>query len=299
MAVAFRIPGTSQTPELRFDANPTYALYHWLRAGGSRHAGDERLRPAFVLVGRSMDQRGVRGMIGPWEDALASGDTVDQSLQAFQARVRATGDDMATAMRIAERIFMEEHWPARKTRIGRALETARDVLAPVFPAMAKEHADLLGLEWPPAIAVHLVTDCSERGGAYSHPLTIDVTRHIGPTLCETVLHESTHVADVNGKQRGHRCLGDRLDAFLGEHGLSPQARFNAWHAVIFASSAAIVRRHISLDHEDYATAHNLYAYFGVPHVAEAWRAYAEDGRDEQRLRQALLDDVRASRNPAN
>jgi hypothetical protein len=67
--------------------------------------------------------------------------------------------------------------------------------------------------------------------------------------------------------------------------------------VIFASSAACTRHHISLDHEDYATSRNLYTWFGVPDAADIWRTYAEKGRDEGRLRQALLDDFRTAGKP--
>jgi hypothetical protein len=294
MSTQLRIAGTAHSPELAFHVNPTYALYHWLRVNSGRTGVDDaRLKTAFSLARKSFSPRGVRGIVEPWETALAGGETADRSLLAFQAQVQATGEAMATAMRSAERIFMEEFWPERKAQISQALGTIEETFQPAFPGMAREHADLLGLAWPGRIDVHLVGDCGERGGAYSHPLTIDATQNTGLVLCETVLHEATHVADVH--TTGRASLGDRLQAYLGERGLSPWQRFNIWHAVIFAASAASTRHHIALDHEDYATSRTLYAYFGVPNAKAIWRAYAEQGHDEGRFRQALLDDFRSGR----
>jgi hypothetical protein len=280
-------------------ASPTYALYHWLRANSGKPPADERLRPAFRLMRRSINPLGIRGMVEAWEEVLASGDTADQSLHAFQARVKATGDELVMAMRSAERIFMQEYWPEREGRIARAVDAIQATFAPAFPDMAREHAELLGLRWPASTDLHLVADCGERGGAYSHPLTIDVTQNTGTWFFETILHELTHVADLHGHETGHRCLGDRLQAFLGEQGVPHWQRFNAWHAVIFAASAACTRHHVSLDHEDYAKSRNLYAFFEVPNVAQAWREYADHGRDEVRFRQALLDDLRKARGRRN
>ena len=295
MPVRLRVPATAHSPELVVHASPTYALYHWLRANSGKPPADERLRPAFRLVAKSFNPFGVRGLVEPWEEALASGESADQSYQAFQGRVKASGDEIVMAMRSAERIFMQELWPEREGRIARAVDAIDATFAPEFPGMAVEHAELLGLRWPGSADLHLVADCGERGGAYSHPLTIDISQNTGAWLFETILHELTHVADVYGHETGHRCLGDRLQAFLGEHGVPPWQRFNAWHAVIFAASAACTRHHFSLDHEDYAKSRNLYAFFGVPNVAQAWREFADHGRDEVRFRQALLDDLLATR----
>jgi hypothetical protein len=288
-----RVPGTSASPELVFHSSPTYALYHWLRANSGRPPTDDRLRPAFRLMHRSVNPLGVRGMVEAWEGALASGESADQSLHAFQARVKATGDEIVMAMRSAERIFLEEHWPEREERIRRTVDAIEAIFAPAFPAMASEHADLLSLKWPVTLDVHLVADCAEPGGAYSHPLTIDVSQNTGTWPFETILHEATHVADVHGRSRGHRCLGDRLQAWLGEHGVPARQRFNAWHAVIFASSAACTRHHIDLGHEDYARSRQLYAFFGVPNVARLWREFSDGGRDEAHFREALLGDLRS------
>jgi hypothetical protein len=291
----FRIAGTSESPQLTFRVNPTYALYHWLRANAGRSGmTDERLKPALNLARRSLDRPGPRGMIAPWEEALAAANSPDQSLQAFQDRIQKTGVDMVTAMRSAERIFLDEHWPEREERIGKALAAIRDAFAPVFPAMSAKHAALLDLDWPLTMDAYMVGDMTGNQGAYSHPFTIEIRRLSDLALFETIIHEATHVAEVNGRMRGHRSLGDRLLAYLDERGLSPDQRFNVWHAVIFAASAASIRAHVNLDHEDYAAPRNLYPHFGTPHVAEAWREYAET-RDEARLRQALLDDFQASR----
>jgi hypothetical protein len=296
MSTQGRIAGTAHSPELAFQVNPTYALYHWLRVNSGRSGVDDaRLKTAFSLAHRSFNPRGVRGMVEPWETALAGGADADKSLLAFQSQVQATGEAMATAMRSAERIFMEEFWPEREARIVKALETIQESFRPAFPEMAREHADLLGLAWPASIDIHLVGDCGERGGAYSHPLTIDVTQNAGLVLCETVLHEATHVADVYSHEAGRVSLGDRVQAYLGERGLSPWQRFNVWHAVIFAASAASTRHHIAVDHEDYATSRKLYAFFGVPNVKSIWKAFAEQGRNEDRFRKALLDDFRSGR----
>lgn len=216
MTLLCAIDGTTDTPEVRFHANPACGLYHWLRAASTRGQQSEGdgFAQAFDLVRQSFEQRGVRGMVEPWESAIAKSKSHGEALAAFERAYRQTGSDMAEAMRSAEPAFMVTVWPGHLAAIAREVDALRQRFAPVFPELAREHEALLDLDWPFAIDVHLVGDMAGFEGAYSHPLTIDLSQHNGLTLFETILHEATHVADVNGTMRGQPSLGDRLIASL-------------------------------------------------------------------------------------
>ncbi|MDQ3653940.1 MAG: hypothetical protein M3457_02525 [Chloroflexota bacterium] len=294
MTVLLTIDGTDSTPEMRFRANPAYGLYHWLRAASVRGGPIEGngFAEAFELVRRSFDRRGVRGMAEPWERAIAQADSHGDALATFERTYRQTGNDMVEAMRIAQPAFTSSIWPGQLETIESAVGLVRRQLASVFAEMARKHAVLLDLDWPPVIDVYLVGDFGGFEGAYSHPLTVDVNQHNGLTLFETILHEATHVADVNGKVRGYSSVGDRLMAFLASERLR-RGGFDVWHAVIFASSAARVRSCFGDGYPDYASERGLFRVFGVPGVAEIWNVF-EGNRDEARFFGAIRQDVRAN-----
>lgn len=232
-------------------------------------------------------------MVEPWESAIAKSKSHGEALAAFERAYRQTGSDMAEAMRSAEPAFMVTVWPGHLAAIAREVDALRQRFAPVFPELAREHEALLDLDWPFAIDVHLVGDMAGFEGAYSHPLTIDLSQHNGLTLFETILHEATHVADVNGTMRGQPSLGDRLIASLAGKRLR-RGGFDVWHAVIFASSAARIRSHFGGGYPDYAAERGLYRLFGVPGIAELWNTF-EVNRDEARLFEAIRGEVREYR----
>ncbi|HZO74128.1 MAG TPA: hypothetical protein VFB60_18135 [Ktedonobacteraceae bacterium] len=159
--------------------------------------------------------------------------------------------------------------------------------------MARRQAELLELSWPEQINAFLVTDCYDPRGAYSHPLTVDISHNVGSTLCETLLHEATHVADVHTSQLGQRSLKNNVMEHLRgtELRLSTTKAWNVWHATIFASSAYQVRTHIDPDHIDYALPRNLYAHFGVPGLPTLWERFATQEIDEQEFLAGIVYDL--------
>lgn len=248
---------------------------------------DPRLSPVLDRMRPVINPGGPAGIWQPWETALASGVDRDASLDAFQRAVTETGRSVVRAMRDAEDFFLTEVWPDRQPAIEAALAMIEQRFAPAFPDMSARQATLLDLAWPGSIDVYLVVDCYIRGGAYSHPLTVDVAQNTGLALCETLLHEATHVADLHSRGTGVESLADRLGAHLADAGFDPRARFNIWHAVIFASSAARIRHDMDSCHVDYAQSHNLYQWFGVPNAAEIWRTFEVEGRDEEVFKRSL------------
>lgn len=264
------VAATESSPEIAIHVNPSYALYHWLRKGAESPGPDPV--PAFHdsirKLRRVLNQQGLHGTWQLWETAISAGDSQDASLANLRNAVTVTGDDTADAIAIAEDRFLCEIWPAQLRLIEEALKTISQGFAPVFPAMANDHARLLKLRWPSRIDAYLITDTYERFGAYSHPLTISVSHNTGITLCETLLHEATHVADVYMEEIGAMGLGDSVGAALLDDGMQLRAAFDCWHAVIFASSAYQMRAHIDPEHIDYATGRGLYERFKVPNAPQ-------------------------------
>lgn len=180
----------------------------------------------------------------------------------------------------------------REERAGlvrEALGVVRETLAPEWSAMARRQGELLGVAWPEKIDAFLVTDCYDWHGGYSHPLTLDIPHHDGIAICESILHEATHVADVHTSALGQECLGNRLMERIEASGVGHQDAWNAWHAVIFAASGRQVRESVSPDYADYAEPRGLYSYFKVPGIAPLWDAFASGAIEEDAFTAAVSD----------
>jgi hypothetical protein len=200
-----------------------------------------------------------------------------------------TVDTLASALYDARSYFHEHVWPGHIVTIEAAAATIQDTVQPHFSALIQRQAELLSLRWPDSIAAYFVADCYAWQGGYSHPLTIDVSANTGTTLCETLIHEATHVADVSGND--HPDMGSRLRQHLTSEGLSPQDAWNAWHAVIFASSADQVRRFIDPRYVDYASNRGLYSWLKTPHLPEMWRRYTSGTIAERELIESISAEV--------
>jgi hypothetical protein len=203
-----------------------------------------------------------------------------------------TAEQIETALTQAE-LFRETLWPQRATQLAEAASTIQKDLAPHFATMARQQAELLELSWPDQIDAFLVTDCYDPRGAYSHPLTVDISHNVGSTLCETLLHEATHVADVHTSHLGQHTLRNKVIEHLRGTGLhlSATQAWNVWHAIIFASSAYQVHTNIDPDHTDYALPRNLYAQFGVADLPTWWRRFAAQEIDEQEFLEGVVYDL--------
>jgi hypothetical protein len=86
-------------------------------------------------------------------------------------------------------------------------------------------------------------------------------------------------------------MGSRLRQHLTREGISPQDAWNAWHAVIFASSADQERRFIDPQHVDYASNRGLYSWLKVPHLPAMWGKYSRGIIDELELIESLAAEV--------
>lgn len=287
------ISAAERSPALHVRVNPTYALYHYLVREAQRRP-DERhpaTREAAALMQEARTPLGLHGHWDSWEQPLAAGDTVGEATRGLREAMASTADQLGAALARAERPFRDALWPRRLPLVEEALLTLRERLAPHFPAMARRQAETFGFTWPPRIDAFLVTDCYDRPGAYSHPLTVDVAHNTGLELCETVLHEATHVGDVHTNILGGESLQHRLIAHLEGRGLSFRKAWDVWHAVIFASSARQVRAHIAPGHTDYALPRDLYARFGVPELPRLWEGFAAGAMDEPAFFAAVGEQV--------
>jgi hypothetical protein len=290
---ALVIPGP---PDVHVHVNPVYALYHYLVRQGMEPDGEQA--PGTAVAAEQAAQArhllGVHGIWDSWEVPLASGPTVREAISGLRARMAETVNAMESALVGAEADFNERVWPQRVPIVAAALDTLRDTLAPHFARMAGRQGEMLGLIWPERIDAFLVTDCYDRRGAYSHPLTIDVRDNVGLTLCETVLHEATHVADVLTSTSGQSSLGSHLTERLQQAGISGPVAWNAWHAVIFAASADGVRAALNPEYTDYAVEHGLYDIFRLPDLPTLWHAYARGTMSETDFVQEVAIRLRAA-----
>lgn len=290
---ALVIPAQEHSPALHVHGNPLHNLYHYLarEAQRPREERNPATAAAAALMAEVRFPRDVQGLWSTWERPLTTSGTPEEAVRGLTQTMTETADQLGEALRQAESVFRETLWPQRLPKIEAALATLREHFAPHFPAMARGQAALLDLAWPSRIDAFLVTDCYAREGAYSHPLTVGVSQHTGIMLCETLLHEATHVGDVHANIPGKERFGGRLQAYLTKSGLCGRDTWNVWHAVIFAASAEQVRACIAPEHTDYAIAHDLYAYFKVPHLPALWAEFASGVIDEQTFLERLAGQV--------
>ncbi len=223
---------------------------------------------------------------------MARGGTADEAEAGLMEAMTETVAQLGSALHAAESDFNQRLWPERQPAVQAALTTIQDLLQPSFAAMAQRQAAVLHLIWPQRIDVYLVTDCYDWQGGYSHPLTIDVTTHRGVTLCETLLHEATHVADVYTGESRKQSLRTRLTSALSEDGIPPPHAWNAWHAIIFAASAHHIRDFIDPAHTDYAATHHLYRLLKVPDLPALWIEWVSGQIDERDFLKAVASQVK-------
>jgi hypothetical protein len=288
-AASLVVPGEEQSPSLHVYVNPLYSLYHYLVKEAELPASKRNpaTAAAAVLMGRARNQRGVNGIWTIWEQPIAAGGTREEVVQGLGDAMAATVARIGEALGAAEDVFLNPLWPERLPLVEAALATLRADFAPHFSAMARRQGELLGLAWPRRIDAFLVADCYAWQGGYSHPLTLDVSQLKGLELCETLLHEATHVADLYTGGLGRQSLEDRLRARLVEHGIGSTTAWNVWHAVIFAASAQQIRAFINPEHIDYALPRKVYTWLKTPDLPALWEEFSTGAIDEA----AFLDAI--------
>ncbi len=280
---ALIIAATAGTPAVYVHVNPLYALYHYLIREGQRprEERDPVLSEAARDAAEARHLTGAHGIWDVWEQRVAQGGTADEAEAGLMEAMAQTVAQLGTALRVAESDFNHRLWPECRPAVQAALDTIQDLVQPRFAAMAQRQAAVLDLTWPRRIDVYLVTDCYDWQGGYSHPLTIDVTIHRGLTLCETLLHEATHVADVYTGESEKESLRGRLMTALIEDGIPPPHAWNAWHAIIFAASAHHTRAFIDPAHTDYAATHQLYRRLKLPDLPALWDEWMQSQIEER------------------
>jgi hypothetical protein len=279
-------------------------LYHYLakealRPREERHSATGQ---AAALIEPALAYRRRNGGWMIWDEEVAWSGSAGEVLARLRTALVEDGElpwdrtEMGTvierigaALAQGEAVFEDALWPKRSGLVKEALGIVRQTLAPEWSAMARRHGELLGVAWPEKIDAFLVTDCYDWHGGYSHPVTVDVPHHGGIALCEAILHEATHVADVHTSVAGREYLGDRLMERLQASGVERQDAWNAWHAVIFAASGRQVRESVAPDYTDYAEPRGLYSYFKVPYIAPLWDEFASGAIDEDAFTAAVSD----------
>lgn len=223
-------------------------MYHYLRRQAEVPIPlvDEATAAAAALMRTAVNRMegagganlgGYHGLWDVWELPLASNPRIDPAVDGLREAMMETADAVQASMREAESIWMADLWPAREPHIETGLATLSRRLSPAFSAMCQAQAEHLDLSWPARLDAYLVTDCYDRFEAYTPPLTIDVARSQGLELCETLLHEATHVAERFSRSRAVLSLSDRLLLFLIECGVTSfGAILDAQHALVFVSS---------------------------------------------------------------
>lgn len=296
----FTICTSSNVPDLQVHVNPHYALYHLLV--GEALAPVEKRDPAIAEAASAMElacsYRVFNGGWLIWDETIADCNTVEDTVERLQAEVKGSADlpwevselesaieHIGNSIKMTETLFNEEIWPERIPRLEEALRTIETLLAPSFSDMAHRQAEVLSIVFPSEISAYLVTDCYVKVGGYSQPVTIDVSQHTGLQLCETLLHEATHVGDVYTNKLGKASLGKQLADYLDDEG---DKYWNIWHAIIFASSARQVRECIDPDHTDYVSIRDLYSRFGVPHLPDSWGKFTGGQMNQKQFFESIL-----------
>lgn len=283
---ALVIPADGDSPALHVHVNPLYNLYHYLAKGLPAEQRHPAMAEAASILAIARFPIGAHGAWDYWERPVAQGQDLAAAVDGMKAAMLDTAERIGAALRQAERVYMETIWPGRLPAIEAALVTLREQLAPHFPVMVRAQGAALDLAFPPEIEAFLVADCYDWRGGYSDPLTLDATLLRGLDLCETVIHEATHLAERHTRWTVKRDgLEDRLRAHLAGQGLKRDQAHDVAHAVLFAASAAQVRAFIDPRHADYASTHNspdnnLYSWFKVPNLPALWAAFASGALDE-------------------
>ena len=291
---ALIIAGENGTPAVQIHVNPLYAAYHYLIREGQRprEERDPMLAAAAGMAAEARHLLGAHGVWDRWEQRVARGGTADEAEAGLMEAMTETIAQLGSELRAAESDFNHRLWPERRAAVQAALATIQDLVQPRFAGMAQRQAAVLDLIWPQRIDVYLVTDCYNWQGGYSHPLTIDVTIHRGLTLCETLLHEATHVADVyTGESEKESLRGRLMTALIGD-GIPPSHAWNAWHAIIFAASAHHTRAFVDPTHTDFAESHRLYRRLGVPDLPELWAEFVATQIEEREFLKGVARQVR-------
>lgn len=280
-----------------------YAMYHYLRHQAELPIPlvDEVTPRATALMRTALNRvegaagANLGGYHGLWDvrgPPLAGNPEIAPTIDGLRDAMIGTADALQASLREAESIWMTGFWPERAPHIETGLSTLSDLLQPAFVAMCQAQAEQLDLVWPERLDAYLVTDCYDRFEAYTPPLTIDVARSQGLELCETLLHEATHVAERFSRSRDVTSLSDRLLLYLIEsESISFGSILDAQHALVFVSSGRQVRGHIDPNHIDYAASRDLYQRLGVPSLPRGWDQYVNGDRNEMALFEGIRQEI--------
>lgn len=297
------VPAGDLSPALHIHVNPMYAMYHYLRRQAELPIPlvDEVTAAATALMRTALNRvegaaganlGGYHGLWDVWEPPLAGNLAVAPAIDGLRGAMMGMADALQASLSEAESIWMTSLWPKRELHIETGLSTLSDLLQPGFVAMCHEQAEYLDLVWPERLDAYLVTDCYDRFEAYTPPLTIDVAQSQGLELCETLLHEATHVAERFTRTRDGTSLSDRLLLFLMESGSTNFGSIlDAQHALVFVSSGRQVRAYVNPGHVDYASGRHLYERLRVPSLPVAWEQYVNGTADEPALFETIRHDI--------
>lgn len=281
------IPATERSPDLILRASMPYAHYQWLRAmaDGMPENVPSAIREEVQAFGTAASGIGPAGIWAAWESAIADHSEPTTATESLGLAIDRTRDQLVNALNATTGWFATNVWPSDLE----AVQDAVDVLVnePRIPDLFAEQAEVLGLTWPSPINVNLVARTYSFAGAYSHPLTIDVTNTEYLMVHDMLLHESTHVADAFSTAVGPCEAGDGLRERLVARGFSRRTAFDRWHAMIFASCRARIRRTIDPAYEGLPSGSRPFRFMGVPDPYPIWDRFEFEGRDIDRLAEDL------------
>lgn len=277
------IASTVHSPELVLQASMPYAHYQWLRATAQDVSADvsDEIAPHLLTVARMLNLNHPAGMWEPWETSIAGNDDPVHGVAALAAAIDRTRDAFIGALEATSDWFATGIWPGHLEQIQAAVDLITRETR--IPELFADQAEVLGFAWPSWIAVNLVAQTYSFAGAYSHPLTIDVTQADGLRLEDMLLHECTHVADSPSTAVGPCDVGDGLRDRLAARGITGRDAFNRWHAMYFAACRARVRKVIDSDYEGFPPGSRPFVFMGVPDPYPIWDRFEFGGRNLDQL----------------
>ncbi|MGI8653744.1 MAG: hypothetical protein ACR2LC_00840 [Pyrinomonadaceae bacterium] len=210
--------------------------------------------------------------------------------------LREKAVNLAKALAVIEKPFLEKIWPQHKLIINQAAASISKTFKPKEQECFAYITKNLGMQNVAyKVPVYLVADAPLPGGFTfrqddgSGVCLISVERNKGSLLFETLLHEAIHALDLEAKGNGNVLIDIRnrlLKAGITER--DPDMR-NVPHTLMFIQAAETVRRLLDSSHKHYGDVSGYYAK--VPLIAKIERPIWIDYLDGKISREKALNQI--------
>ncbi|HEX2254682.1 MAG TPA: hypothetical protein VHQ65_15555 [Thermoanaerobaculia bacterium] len=252
-----------RTVPLRVSYSAPFCLYQLLLSRTRQHSvGAAEPEPVWLEAVRTLSR--VYLPLGPFnylEFALASAESSDSIPARLEHQGAELGARIAEVVTANQTMYERSLWPRHQAELEIAIGGLAELLDPHKDALLEALACRLGVtEHPAGYEVHLVAECHEPTGAYSHPTVVSVQRFAGLALVETLVHELGHVLAHHAKHTGGS-LWQELSKECWRRGRPRQFALQLFHLLLFHAGASVVREVVDRDYRPQAVEHRLFEKF--------------------------------------